>query len=108
MLRVKNLDEMKKLFTFLTLFFLLITCLSSPVYAAGKKGILLTTTAEISQDYEVIDIVYARSGTTSLGDLNDELKRRAVRMGADAVIGIRYLPFVGYLYAYGTAVKFKE
>jgi hypothetical protein len=92
------------------IFIVLIICaitISIPAYSKDKKDIILST-VDISGEYEIIGIVYGRIGTTDIKELNKELKRRAAKIDADAVIGIRYLPYIGYLYAYGTAIKFKE
>ncbi|MFH1857269.1 MAG: hypothetical protein ABH836_08640 [Candidatus Omnitrophota bacterium] len=85
-----------------------IVFVSSFSYAQDKKKILLSTTSNINQPYEVIGIVYGRINTADIRDLNEELESRAGNMNADAVVEVRYLLYVGYLYAYGTAVKFKE
>lgn len=97
---------MKKIIIFLTAVFIIIYSIS--VYSQEKKKGIILSTGDIPGNYEVIGIVYGRIGTAEIKELNSELEKRADKMDADAVINVRYLPYVGYLYAYGTAVKFKE
>lgn len=98
---------MKKIAIFLTAVFVIVLS-SVCIYSQEKnKGIILST-GDIPGDYEVIGIAYGRISTADIKELNSELEKRADKMGADAVINVRYLPYIGYLYAYGTAVKFKK
>lgn len=96
---------MKKIAIFLTAVFVIV--LPSLCIYSQEKNIILST-GDIPGNYEVIGIAYGRISTDEIKELNSELERRADKMGADAVINVRYLPYVGYLYAYGTAVKFKK
>lgn len=82
--------------------------LSLPVFGKDEKRDILLTTVDIPVSYDVIGIVYGRISSNDIKELNDELIRRAGKINADAVIGVRYLPYLDYLYVYGTAVKRKE
>lgn len=82
--------------------------LSWPVFSKDEKKDILLSTVDIHANYDVIGIVYGRISSNDIKELNDELIRRAGRIDADAVIGVRYLAYLDYLYAYGTAVKRKD
>lgn len=97
---------MKKIIIFLSALFVIISSFS--VYSQEKKKGIILSTGDVPGNYEIIGIVYGRIGTAEIKELNSELEKRADKMDADAVINVRYLPYIGYLYAYGTAVKFKE
>ena len=75
---------------------------------AGKQKDIILTTADIKESYKVIGIVSIRGGEVNLDALNSKLKDAGKELGADAVIGIQYFTYSGYVYAYGTAVKIKE
>ncbi|MFA5338971.1 MAG: hypothetical protein WC317_02340 [Candidatus Omnitrophota bacterium] len=80
---------------------------SATAKSAKQKDIVLTT-ADIKDSYKVIGIVSIRGGEVNLDALNSKLKDAGKELGADAVIGIQYFTYSGYVYAYGTAVKIKE
>jgi len=74
----------------------------------NKPKDIILTTEDIRDNYKVIGIISIRSGEVSLESLNAKLKDAARQLGADYVIGVNYLNYSGYVYAYGTAVKIKE
>lgn len=67
---------------------------------------LLTT--NLNRPYKVIGVVVSRSGAPDLAEINNKLKKQAKELNADYVIGINYVTYAGYLFAYGTAVKIVE
>ncbi|MFH0771839.1 MAG: hypothetical protein V1933_04405 [Candidatus Omnitrophota bacterium] len=86
-----------------------ITNLSAPLFAETKKPKeVILTTADIKDSYKVIGIISVRSGDVTLDAINDKLKQQAAQLGANYVVGVNYLTYSGYLFAYGTAVKIKE
>lgn len=72
-----------------------------------KPKEIILSTVDIKEDYEILGIVSARSGDVSLSVINEKLKEEAKNIGAEAVITVRYFDYSGYIYAYGTAVRFK-
>lgn len=84
-----------------------------------KIDSIILTTADLKRDYEVVDIIYEFGQPTS-GNLGEKmiidtieaqklaLKIAAIKVGADAVVGVR-IADGGILESrlYGTAVKFK-
>lgn len=88
---------------------LLVMVLFSSAYytatAADKKGVILSTTTDLKENYDILGLVYYRSSELSPKKIHDELRKQAEGMGADYVIGITYYNNAGYLYGSGTAVK---
>jgi len=92
---------------------------SSSVWAQEKK--IIFTTMDLKQDYEILDLVaWVTSFTTGfLGDnitdvyngCSREVKNQAIKLGADAVIGVQInlqnVAGMSTMSIYGTAVKFK-
>ncbi len=87
-----------------------IITLNAPLFAEVKKKPkeVVLTTADIKDSYKVIGIISVRSGDVTLDAINDKLKQQATQLGADYVVGVNYLTYSGYMFAYGTAVKIKE
>ncbi len=81
---------------------------STMITKSAKQKDIVLTTADIKDSYKVIGIVSIRGGEVNLDALNSKLKDAGKELGADAVIGIQYFTYSGYVYAYGTAVKIKE
>lgn len=73
-----------------------------------KEKEIVLTTADIKEDYEVLGLVWVRSGEVNLSNVNEKLKEEAKKIGADNVLMVRYFVYSSYIYAYGTAVKLKE
>lgn len=73
---------------------------------AGKAGSVILTTMDLKEPYEVMSIITHRNSSSNLDDLIKGIKAAANTMGADAVIGVRFI-HGDYYYAYGTAVKFE-
>ncbi|MFH0839668.1 MAG: hypothetical protein V1883_01460 [Candidatus Omnitrophota bacterium] len=88
----------------ISVLFILLFSVHGLVCGAEKKGVILTT-ADLKQDYEILGLVFYRTGELSPKKINDELTKQAESMGADYVIGIIYYNNAGYLYGSGTAVK---
>ncbi|MCK5306640.1 MAG: hypothetical protein KAJ66_05840 [Candidatus Omnitrophica bacterium] len=74
-------------------------------FAQNKK--IKLTTCDLHKEYTIKGIVVYRSGTPDLEQINEELIKRAGKLKADCIIGVRYLEAMGYLFGYGTAVKVK-
>lgn len=84
-----------------------------------KKKIILTT-ADLKNEYEIIDIITVHKRLTQpkilnqivIGKVNSMLKDEAQILDADAVIGIGYsmerTTTGASILGFGTAVKFKE
>ena len=73
----------------------------------GEKAIALTT-LDVKADYEILSIITARVGSTDIDSLTKMLIKKGEALGADYIIGVRYISHAGSLYAYGTAVKVKS
>ena len=93
---------------------LLLLCISVflPATAGAKekketKSIVLTT-GDINKDYDIIDIISVSIINDDIEDLKQKLRKKALRLNADAVISVKYLLFRSRIYAYGTAVKLKD
>ena len=93
---------------FLVLVVLSVVILSGIAYGAQKskgKSVILTT-MDVKEAYEVIGIVSYRTSATGFNVLMNGLKKAAIGIKADAVVGIRCVSYGDFFYAYGTAVKF--
>ncbi|NQU73464.1 MAG: hypothetical protein HQ547_01960 [Candidatus Omnitrophica bacterium] len=82
--------------------------ISAYAKAKSKAKPVILTTMDVKEAYEVIGIVSYRTSGTGFDDLMKGLKKAAMGIKADAVIGLRCVSYVDYMYAYGTAVKFKK
>ncbi len=75
-----------------------------PVALSEEQKIKLLTT-NLNEPYKVVGFVSYRSGFPDLDKINEHLIKQAKGLDADYVIGIRYITYASYLFAYGTAVK---
>lgn len=73
----------------------------------APKPIFLTT-GDLKENYEVLGLISAVTGSTDMDSLQNAMLDKARRFGADYVIAIRYISHAGSLYCYGTAVKIKK
>ena len=73
----------------------------------APKPILLTT-GDLKEDYEILGLISAVTGSTDMDNLQSAMIDKARRFGADYVISIRFISHAGSLYCYGTAVKIKK
>lgn len=80
---------------------------SSIAFGASKAESIILTTMDVKDTYEVIGMVSSRTTATDFNTLIKEVKKTAKNLNADAVVGIRCFSYGDYMYAYGTAVKFK-
>jgi len=76
--------------------------------AKSKATAVIVTTMDVKEAYEVIGIVSYRTSSTGFNGLVDGVKKAAMGINADAVIGLRCVSYGDFFYAYGTAVKFKK
>jgi uncharacterized protein YbjQ (UPF0145 family) len=68
------------------------------------------TTGEVKREYEEMALInaYQLDRFSTLQDLNEILRDEAREMGANAVVRIQYyFGRIGWIYALGTAVKYK-
>ena len=76
---------------------------------AKPKGVVVST-SDAKASYNVLGLVSYRSGKAGgrvVNDIEEGLAKEGAKLGADAVVSVRFLSYTGYLYGYGTAVKFK-
>lgn len=101
---------MKKDIFMLVWIILIIMLFSDIVYGKAKpeKGSIILTTMDVEGIYEVVDIVTYRTSLTDIDELIRGIKKAAKRLKADAVIGLRFVNYGDFFYAYGTAVAFKK
>jgi len=74
-----------------------------------SEGIILTT-GDIKENYKIAKsgIITCKSPSTEIDKLIESLRKEAEKIGADAVVFIRFIGFGGYLFIYGTPVKILE
>ena len=74
----------------------------------GKEVIL--TTGDIREGYKIAmsGIITCKGPSTEIDKLIENLRKEAEKIGADAVIFVRFISFGGYLFIYGTPVKLLE
>ena len=100
----------KKLWVILVLAVLVSIGLPASVGAKAKSTTksVIVTTMDVKETYEVIGIVTSKTSLTDINALINAVKKAAMGIKADAVIGLRCVSYGDFFYAYGTAVKFKE
>lgn len=89
------------------IFSFLLFGMSGSAAAKNKKNKVILSTVGIIEDYEILGIVSYRSNEIEIEKINEALRNKAEKIGADYVIGIQYFSGAGYLYGTGTAVKLK-
>ncbi len=78
-----------------------------------KRPIIVSTSGlDVYKDQSlevrgIISVSTGEAGEDVIDRLADRLKTEAERLGADAVIDVRYILYQGRLYAYGTAIRMK-
>lgn len=82
--------------------------LASLVQAQTKTKPFILTTVDLKEEYEIIGLVSYRSNSTNFDDLSSGLKKAGQNVGAEAIVGIDFVNYADFFYAYGTAVKFKK
>jgi len=81
--------------------------LAAPAAAEEKKEVILSTIRP-DQNHEILGLVSYRSSKLDPEKICKELTKKASKMGADSVTGIRFYSHAGYLYGTGTAIRFKN
>lgn len=101
---------MKRYFILIMLLLSISMFLPATANAKKKKQAksVIVTTGDIQKNYEIIGIISASITSDNLEDLERKLGKKALKLGANAVVSVRYLLFGGRIYAYGTAVKLKD
>ncbi len=78
---------------------------TSPL-AKDKEKEFFITTLDLKEPYEVKGMVLAYDiEHVELTYINQKLKVEGKKLGADAVIGVRYFGRRDYIYGYGTAIE---
>ena len=102
----------RRIIVFLFIGGLLLVCSG---YVAAQRGPakakrVVVSTSDAKASYEVLGLVSCRSGKAGgsiVSDIEKTLAEEGANLGADAVVSMRFLSHAGYIYGYGTAVKFK-
>ncbi|MEA3305273.1 MAG: hypothetical protein U9R52_00500 [Candidatus Omnitrophota bacterium] len=93
---------------------ILLLCISVflPAIAGAKKKKeakpIIMTTGDIRESYDIIDIITVSIIGDNLKDLKRKLRKKALKLNADAVVSVKYVLFRDRIHAYGTAVKLKD
>ncbi|MBL7071190.1 MAG: hypothetical protein ISS26_03335 [Candidatus Omnitrophica bacterium] len=100
----------KKIFISFIAVLTIASCLTIPpeAEAKDKKKRAVLSTVDINEDYDILGLVSYRSNDLDPEKIHSALRKKAEKMGADHVLGIRYYSNAGYVYGTGTAVKLKE
>ena len=75
---------------------------------ANKR--ITVSTSDPKASYDPLGLVSGRSGSAGeniIENVEKKLAEEGAKLGADAVVVVRFLGHQGYMYGYGTAVKFR-